>query len=235
MTIWSCWIPTAVDRSIFFIDQGIWDKNYVCANSTLVRFCFTYGMIPWNHILSKYLVWYFRFICKTSRYYVSCVSAKWSFQQYNSLCVINNWKLIKWFGRMSGDGDQVPWYGVTSLKWDSYQIRKNAGAGNAGTTLSPPPRVSDPDMDHGTCVAHVPWCMPGSLTSGFLWSRSRGKRSRHYRRMHNPQLYVAGKRPMGWQCHCCRVAWTMRSLQQGSIVLTWIKYNPSMDELLHPL
>ena len=46
-------------------------------------------------------------------------------------------------------------------------------------TFSPPPRVSDPDMHHGPCVMHVPWCMPGSLTSGFLWSRWRGKRSRH--------------------------------------------------------
>ena len=24
--------------------------------------------------------------------------------------------------------------------------------------------LSDPDMHHGMCVAHVPWCMPGSLT-----------------------------------------------------------------------
>ena len=39
------------------------------------------------------------------------------------------------------------------------------------------PRVSDPDMHHGTCVVHVPWCMPGSLTGGFLWSQWRGKRS----------------------------------------------------------
>ena len=29
-------------------------------------------------------------------------------------------------------------------------------------------------MHHGTCVTHVPWCMPGSLTSGFLWKRRRG-------------------------------------------------------------
>ena len=28
------------------------------------------------------------------------------------------------------------------------------------------PRVSDPDMHHGTCVTHVPWCMSGSLTRG---------------------------------------------------------------------
>ena len=40
-------------------------------------------------------------------------------------------------------------------------------------TFSPPLRVSDPDMHHVTCVTHVPWCMPGSLTSGFLWSLRR--------------------------------------------------------------
>ena len=52
-------------------------------------------------------------------------------------------------------------------------------------------------MHHGACVTHVSLCMPGSLTSGFLWSRWRGKRSRHSRRMRNPQFYVSGKRFMG--------------------------------------
>ena len=39
-------------------------------------------------------------------------------------------------------------------------------------TFSPPPTVlrkplgSGPDMHHGTCVTHVPWCMSGSLTRG---------------------------------------------------------------------
>ena len=28
------------------------------------------------------------------------------------------------------------------------------------------PLVSDPSMHHGTCVTHVPWCMPGLLYSG---------------------------------------------------------------------
>ena len=42
----------------------------------------------------------------------------------------------------------------------------------------PPPRFSDPDMHHGTCMTHVPWCMSGSLTTSFLWNRWRGKRSR---------------------------------------------------------
>ena len=63
-------------------------------------------------------------------------------------------------------------------------------------TFTPPPRVSNPDMHHGTCVTHVPWCMPGSITDGFLRSRRRGKRSRHSRRMRNPQSYVSG-----WEAH----------------------------------
>ena len=60
------------------------------------------------------------------------------------------------------------------ITWASYQIRKIAGcacAGNAGnifpaTQLLRKPLVSDPDMHHGTCVTHVPWCMSGSPTRG---------------------------------------------------------------------
>ena len=95
-------------------------------------------------------------------------------------------------------------------KWcASYQIHKIAGcacAGNAGN-VSPPSRVSDPDMHHhGTCVTHVPWCMPGSLTSGFLiWSWWLGERSWHSRRMRNPQFYVSGKRPMV-ECIVCWIS-----------------------------
>ena len=79
-----------------------------------------------------------------------------------------------------------------------YVILRVAHAPGMPGTFSPPPWVNDPDMHHGTCVTHVPWCMPGSLTSGFLWSRGRGKRSRHSRRMRNPQFYVSGERPMTW-------------------------------------
>ena len=86
------------------------------------------------------------------------------------------------------------------MPWASCQIRKIAGAHAPGMpgTFSPSPRVSDPDMHHGTCVTHVPWCMPVSLTSGFLWNRWWGKRSRYFWRMRNPQFYVSGKRPMTW-------------------------------------
>ena len=67
-------------------------------------------------------------------------------------------------------------------------------------TFSQPPWVSDPDMHRGTCVTHVPWCMPGSLPSGFLWSRSRGNRSRYSRRMRKSLFYASGKRPMTSVC-----------------------------------
>ena len=63
-------------------------------------------------------------------------------------------------------------------------------------TFSPPRWVSDPNMHQGTCVTHVPWCMPGPLTSGFRWSRWRGKGCRHSRCMRNPQFHASGKRPM---------------------------------------
>ena len=66
-------------------------------------------------------------------------------------------------------------------------------------TLSPPPRVSNPDIHHDICVTHVSWCMPGSLTTDFLWSQWRGKRSHHSPRMRNSQFCVSGKRPMTWR------------------------------------
>ena len=59
------------------------------------------------------------------------------------------------------------------IPWASYQIRKIAGcacAGDAGNVfrhlLQRKPLVSDPSMHHVTCVTHMPWCMPGSLTRG---------------------------------------------------------------------
>ena len=57
-------------------------------------------------------------------------------------------------------------------------------------TFFAPPQVSDPDIHQGTCETHVPWCMLGSLTNGFLWSWWLGKRSRQSRRMRNPQFYM---------------------------------------------
>ena len=74
------------------------------------------------------------------------------------------------------------------------KLRVGHAPGMPGT-FPPPPRISDSDMHHGTCVTHEPLCMPGSLTRGFLWSRWRGKRSQHSRCMRNLQFCVSGKRP----------------------------------------
>ena len=96
---------------------------------------------------------------------------------------------------------------LTCKVWASYQIRKSAGcacAWNAGN-ISPPPRGSDPEMHHVTCVAHVPWCMPGSLSSGFLWSRWRGKHSRHSRRM--ILTPIKKSRSLTFSILCCYVYW----------------------------
>ena len=62
-------------------------------------------------------------------------------------------------------------------------------------TFSPPPRVSYPDMHHGTCVTHVQWCMSGSLTSGFIWKSVAAKTFPVFQRMHNPKFSISGKRP----------------------------------------
>ena len=99
-------------------------------------------------------------------------------------------------------------------------------------TFYMPLRVSDPDMNHGTCVTHVLWCMPGSLTSGFLWSRWRGKRSRLSRRMRNPQFYVSGKSPTSWRHHTHTIngnpmEMTSTSLQThiATIAKNWMNVN----------
>ena len=82
--------------------------------------------------------------------------------------------------------------------WASCQICKIACCACAGNArnVSLPSRVSDPDMHQGTCLMHVPYCMLGSLTSGFPWSRWRRKCSRHSRCMRKPQFCVFGKSPI---------------------------------------
>ena len=50
---------------------------------------------------------------------------------------------------------------------------------------------------HNCCfMTHVARCLSGSLTSGFLWSRRRGKRSRNFRRMRNPQFAYLVRGPL---------------------------------------
>ena len=97
----------------------------------------------------------------------------------------------------------------------------------------PSPPVSNPDMHHGTCVTHVPWCMPRSLTStsGFLWSR-RGKHSRHSRRMRNPQFNVTVKGPTVWAMSpTCTTPYGTTRVQWVKKITWYMVYCPCNFEL----
>ena len=87
---------------------------------------------------------------------------------------------------------------MTYMQWASYHICKIAGcacAGNAGNVFPAtdfkwnrwlPKRHASRHVRHARAMMHV----------GIANPRCREKRSRHSRRMRNPQFYVSGKRPM---------------------------------------
>ena len=83
-------------------------------------------------------------------------------------------------------------------------------------TFSPPLRFSNPDMYHGTCVTHVPWCMLGSLTSGCLWSRWRENVPGTPGASATRFFYVSGKRPMLLFLNRGRI-----NLERVKIVMYW--------------
>ena len=84
------------------------------------------------------------------------------------------------------------------------------------------PQVSDPGMHHGTCVTHVPWCMPGSLI------RDGRENVPGFPGECNPQFCVSGKRLMRETqrtrrrpgCRCSRIWWLGRSWRY--MVADWI-------------
>ena len=91
-------------------------------------------------------------------------------------------------------------FGVTFSKWSQMWLHGPL-ARNAKLRVAYAPGIPGMFSHHRglafpKCVSHVQWCMPGSLTSGFLSSRWRGKHSGLFRRMGNPQLYLSGKRPI---------------------------------------
>ena len=81
------------------------------------------------------------------------------------------WSFYVWCKLVGRQEQNRSYYGP----FTRYVILRVAHVPGMPGTFSPLPRFSDPDMHHGTCVTHVPWCMSGSLTSRFLWSRPRGK------------------------------------------------------------
>ena len=76
------------------------------------------------------------------------------------------------------------------------KMRVAHAPGRPGTFPSPP-RVSVPDMHHGTRMTHVSGYMPGSLIYGFLWSRWRIKLSRHIPAHAQPTLLCIWKEAHG--------------------------------------
>ena len=73
------------------------------------------------------------------------------------------------------------WISTTSIGCNGpltkYAKLRVAHAPGMAGTFCLPPGVSDANMHHGTCVTHVLWCMPVSLTSGYFWSRWWGKKT----------------------------------------------------------
>ena len=114
--------------------------------------------------------------------------------------LIDDWRPHSCLQRPKWDIHPVPsgWITWAGTTWHGpltrYVKLRVAHAPGMPGTFSPPVWVNDPDMHHGTCVTHVSWCMPGSLTSGFHWGRQREQRPRHFQRMCNAQFYVSGKR-----------------------------------------
>ena len=90
-------------------------------------------------------------------------------------------------------------------------------------------RVSYHDIRHGTSETRMPWYMAGSLTFSFLRSRWQEKRSRHTRRMRNPQLYVSCTRPMA----CVSSGGNSWGYTLGSLVLA--KFHNAWQDLQHGL
>ena len=115
-------------------------------------------------------------------------------------------------------------------QWASYQIRKiaDAHAPRMPGTFSPPQRASDPDMHHGTCVTHVPWCMPGSLTSSFHWIRRRGKTIPAFPAHAQPTILRIWQEAHGLALNRCQtIDWTIAHRNHCcicvSMSLSWFK------------
>ena len=155
-----------------------------------------------GHYLNQSWLVYWRIYASLGRSELKCILAEegdklggiWNYIHGTTNNITKNITGTKWGGGGGGGGGgcsheyltyyvQNVFYNIMTtfntnvVQWASCQIRKIAGAHAPGMpgTFSPSPQVNDPDMHHGTCVTHVPWCMPGSLTSGLLWNRRRGK------------------------------------------------------------
>ena len=150
-----------------------------------------------SHVVSK---------CRWLNSFLTVTMQKWPSYQYPSLSEKNPFVSGGFLHKSKVIRKKFQCHDIVKTR-ACYQIRKIAVAHAPGIqgTFSSPPRVSNHDMHHGTR------CMSGLLTSGFLWSRWRGKYSRYSRDMRNSQLCVFDMRPMStYSCNHFSVAGTLR-------------------------
>ena len=160
---------------------------------------------PYNTYSWPVCVTFHCFICHISRLCIKVTSLnRLGVSNYQQFHILDRWSTSKksqWYGKqyfMTSSWGKKQCYGPLAR----YVKLLVAHAPGMPGTFFPSPRVSDPDMHHGTCFTHVPWSMSGSLTSGFLLTRWRGKRSRHSRRMRNHKFYVSAKRLIAQWSRC---------------------------------
>ena len=91
-----------------------------------------------------------RYACQSTNIGFCCISGK-----DQSIFIYNIYILRRWHDAADID----TWAHARYVKLLVAHVPGMPG------TLSLPLRVNNPDMHHGTCVTHVPWCMPGSLTN----------------------------------------------------------------------
>ena len=90
-----------------------------------------------------------------------------------------------------------------------YAKLRLAHAPGMPAMFSPPPWVSDPAASRHARDARAVMHAEIAYWRCFLWSRWRGKRSRHSRRMHYPQFHVSVKRLiMRTVPGCCVLLWS---------------------------
>ena len=183
-----------------------------------------YLIMPWSHLISRRGNGPWRWH-NFARVVVQILKISIKWDQVMAWCLTGNkpltqcWFIISWTLKTNFSESQrnvqklkethskmfsAKWHSMfqTALCWFKHWHNGPLAryiklcAAHVPGMFSPPPLVNDPVMYHCMCVTHVPWCMPGSLTSGFLWSRWPGKHSQHSRRMRIPQFYISDKRPM---------------------------------------
>ena len=80
-------------------------------------------------------------------------------------------------------------------------------------------------MHHGTCVTHVPWCKPGSLTNGFLWSRWRRQDFCHWKIISEMTTYMYQCSDLHWgRFHRSIPSLNVFTCQNSNQNAEWILY-----------